>query len=68
MKRKNPKIKHVTICNEYENGGLKNVDVFPKVINLQCFWIKRLFDDNFHQWKLTAVYLVQWYLGENFQF
>ena len=47
MERKNPKIKHVTICNEYENGGLKNVNVFPKVVNLQCFWIKRPLDDNF---------------------
>ena len=22
----NPKIKHFTLCNKYENGGLKNVD------------------------------------------
>ena len=43
------KIKNSTLCNNYENGGLKNVDIFPKVASLQCFWINRLFDNNFHQ-------------------
>ena len=27
-KWKNPKIKNSTLCNDYENGGLKNVDIF----------------------------------------
>ena len=50
-KGKNPKIKNSTLCNDYEYGGLKNVDIFSKVVSLQCSWIKRLFDNNFHQWK-----------------
>ena len=29
----NPKIKHATLCNKYENGGLKNVDILSKVIS-----------------------------------
>ena len=33
-KRKNPKIKYSTLCNKYENGGLKNVEVFPEVVSL----------------------------------
>ena len=48
MERKNPKIKNSTLCNDYECGGLKNIDIFSKVVSLQCFWIKRLFDNNFH--------------------
>ena len=40
-KEKNPKIKHSTLSNEYENGGVKNVDVFSKLVSLQCSWIKR---------------------------
>ena len=40
-----PKIKHSTLCNKYENGGLKNVDILSKVISLQCSWIKRLYDN-----------------------
>ena len=38
----NPKIKHSTLCNKYENGGLKNVNVLSKVISLQCSWIKKI--------------------------
>ena len=37
----NPKIKHSTLHNKYENGGLKNVDILSKVTSLQCSWIKR---------------------------
>ena len=39
-KRKNPKIKNSPLCNDYEYGELKNVDIFPKVASLQCYWIK----------------------------
>ena len=49
MERKNPKIKNRTLCNGYEYGRLKNVDIFSKVVSLQCSWIKRLFNSNFHQ-------------------
>ena len=31
-------------------------------------WIKRLFDSNFHQWKVMSLYLVRWYLSKNFKF
>ena len=67
-KRKNPKIKNSTLCNDYEYVGLKNVDIFSKVVSLQCFWMKRLFDNNFHQWKLIPVYLIRQYLGKKFKF
>ena len=62
-KAKNPKIKNRTLCNDYEYGGPKNVDIFSKVVSLQCSWIKRLFDNNFHQWKLIPLYLFRQYLG-----
>ena len=29
-KNKNPKIKHTTLCNNYDNGGLKNIDFHQK--------------------------------------
>ena len=63
-KGKNPKIKNSTLCNGYEYGGLKNVDIFSKVVSLQCSWIKRLFDNNFHQWKLIPYYFIRQYLGK----
>ena len=35
-KNSTPKIKHETICNDYNAGGLKNVDIPNKIIALQC--------------------------------
>ena len=43
----NPKIKNSTINNNYENGGLKNVNIAAKISSLQSSWIKKLFDENF---------------------
>ena len=30
------KIKHDTLCFDYENGGLKGVDIFSKIVSLHC--------------------------------
>ena len=30
-KNENSKLKHTTLCNKYEQGGLKNVDIFSKM-------------------------------------
>ena len=49
-KGKNPKFKNSTLCNDYENSGLKNADVFSKVTSSQCSCIKRLFNNNSHHW------------------
>ena len=43
-------------------------DIFSKVVSLQCSWIIRLFDNNFHQRKLIPLYLFPQYLGKNFKF
>ena len=34
-KNSSPKIKHETLCNDYKGGGLKNIDILNKIINLQ---------------------------------
>ena len=36
-KSSTPKIKHETLCNAYNAGGLENVDILNKIIALQCF-------------------------------
>ena len=38
-KNGNPKLKHTTLCNEYEPGGLKNVDIFSKITSLPFSWV-----------------------------
>ena len=48
-KNSTPKIKHETLCNDYKAGGLKNVDIPNKIIALQCSWIRRLYDNSFHE-------------------
>lgn len=63
-----PKIKHDTVCNNYENAGLRNADIKPKIKSLQCSWIKKLFDNSFHEWKLIPIYLIKKSFGENFIF
>ena len=50
-----PKIKHETLCNDYKAGGLKDVDIPNKIIALQCSWIRRLYDNSFHEWKLIPL-------------
>ena len=62
------KIKHDTLCNDYENGGLKSVDIFSKIVSLQCSWIRRLYDENFHPWKVISLYLIEMYFRKNFKF
>ena len=67
-KNSNPKIKHSTLCSNYEKGGLKNVDITSKIISLQCSWIKRLFDKSDHCWKVIPLHLIKTYLGDTFRF
>ena len=30
------KIKHGTLCDDYKNGGLQNVDINLKIVPLKC--------------------------------
>ena len=64
----NPKIKHKTLCKRYENGGLKNADIRNKVNSLQSSWVKRLYDDCFHGWKIIPLYHLKKIFGPSFKF
>ena len=48
-----PEIKHKTLSTNFETGGLKNVDINLKVISFQCSWVKKLYDENLHEWKIA---------------
>ena len=60
-KTRNPKIKHGTLCKNYENGGLKTVDIMYEVVSLKCSWIKRLHGNNSHNSKVIP------YLAYNYR-
>ena len=64
----NPKIKHDTLCKNFENGGLKNVDIMYKLVSLQCSWIKRLYDNSSHNWKVIPLHMIIQKLGKKFLF
>ena len=32
------KVKYDTLSNDYGNGGLKSIDIFSKIVSLQCSW------------------------------
>ena len=51
-----------------ENGDLKNLDIESKMISLRCSWVKRLYDESFHEWKVIPNYLITQALGDNFRF
>ena len=64
----NPKIKNSTIDNTNENGGLKNVNIAAKISSFQSSWIKKLFDENFHDWKIIPLHIIHKSLGKKFLF
>ena len=35
---------------------------------MQCSWVKRLFKDDFHNWKVIPLFLIHKHLGKNFKF
>lgn len=46
------KIKRVTLCNDYDNGGLKMVNLKYFCMAQKLTWIKKLHNDlNFSDWK-----------------
>ena len=62
-----PKIKHKT-SNTFKDSDLTNVDINLKVISLQCSWVKKLYDKNFHEWKVIPLHLIRITFGQNFKF
>ena len=62
------KIKHDTLRNDYKHGRLKNVDVRKKIISLHCSWIKRLYDNSLHEWKIIPLHLISRTFGKSFIF
>ena len=62
------KKKHETLCNDYKVGRLKHFDIPNKIIALQRSWIRRLYDNYFHEWKLISLYYFEKPFGRLFKF
>ena len=66
-KTRNPKIKHDTLCKNYENGSLKSHDIMYKVVSFRCSCI-RLYDNNSHYWKVIPLHMITQKLVKSFYF
>ena len=56
---KKAKIKHSTLISDYCDGGLKDLDIRAKIKALHLSWLRRLYDSNFHAWKLIPRYFFE---------
>ena len=52
-----PKVTHEN--KDFEYGGLKHVDRKSKITSLQCSWVKKLYDESFHRWKIIPLNLIK---------
>ena len=44
------------------------MDLRNKITSIQCSWVKRLFEDDFQDWKVIPLFLIGKHLGKNFKF
>ena len=49
---KPPKVKHSAMIGSYEKGGLKDIDIERRIKALRLSWVRRLYDETDHEWKL----------------
>ena len=52
-------MKAKTLINNFDKGGLKDVDILSKITSLQCSGVKRLFDRNVHDWEIIPLFLFE---------
>ena len=58
---KRAKVSHESLIGSYESGGLKSIDIPSKIKALQLSWVKRLYDNHEHPWKIIPKYLFNKY-------
>ena len=47
---------------------VRKILIGHKVVSLKCSWLRRLYNENFHEWKLIPLHYVKTYLGKDFKF
>ena len=65
---KKAKIKDSTLCNGYEMEDLRNFNLRNEITSMQSSWVKRLFEDHFHDWKVIPLFLISKHFYYNFKF
>ena len=62
------KIKHETLCNDYKGVGLKNINILNRVISLQCWWIRRLYNNSVLEQELILLFSIKNPFGNSIKF
>ena len=44
------------------------MDIEHKIASLKCSWVKRLYTENFHEWKIIPLQYINKLFGKNFKF
>ena len=44
------------------------MDISNKIMALQCSWVRRLYNNYFHEWKLIPLYLIEKPFDRSFKF
>ena len=65
---KRQKLKYSALCNVYEMGSIRNVDLRNKITSMQCSRVKRLLEDDLHDRKVTPLFLIGKNLSKTFKF
>ena len=47
---------------------MKNDDLRNEITRMQCSWVKRMLEDDFHDWKIIPLFLIGKHLGKNITF
>lgn len=64
-----PKIKHETICNTWEKGGLKNAGINSIIKSFNARGFRDfMYGDIFHEWKLIPLYVIEQSFRKSFIF
>ena len=57
------KVTRLSTINEYENGGLKMIDLESMIKSLRLAWMKRIFGKNDGAWKSYLRFSLQFFVG-----
>ena len=63
-----PKVKNETLCSGFTHGDLKKANIQEKIASLQCFWVRRLYDDSFHECKVIPLDFIKKSFELHFKF
>lgn len=64
-----PKIKHKLYQSmDFKALGFKNIYIWLTFVSLQCSWVKKLYDNCFHEWKIVLLHLLAQYFDFTLNF